>query len=134
MTIEIDHVGLSVSDYEAAKKFYAAALAPLGLSLLRDYPSSVTGGEPTGGFGIGGKPFFWLTGGKANTPPLHLAFGAENRVQVDAFYEAALKAGGRDNGKPGVRKVYHPDYYGAFVLDLDGNNIEAVCHKSEDQS
>ncbi len=135
MTIEIDHVGLGVSDYEAAKKFYSVALAPLGITLLRDYPSSVTGGEAAGGFGIGTKPFFWLSGGgKANTPPLHLAFRADSRAQVDAFYGAALKAGGKDNGKPGIRKVYHPHYYGAFVLDLDGNNIEAVCHKAEGES
>ena len=135
MSIEIDHVGLSVSDYDAAKKFFAAALAPLGMTLLRDYPSHVTGGEAAGGFGANSKPFFWLSGsGKPNTPPLHLAFRAENRAQVDAFYAAALKAGGKDNGKPGIRKLYHPHYYGAFVLDLDGNNIEAVCHKPEDQS
>ena len=95
MSIEIDHVGLGVSDYEAAKTFYSAALAPLGITLLRDYPSSVTGGDAAGGFGIGSKPFFWLSGGgKANTPPLHLAFRAENRGQVDAFYDAALRAGG----------------------------------------
>ncbi len=132
MTIEIDHVGMSVSDYDAAKAFYAAALAPLGLSLLQDYPSSVTGGDPACGFGMNGKPFFWLSGsGTPNTPPLHLAFRAESRAQVDAFYAAALKAGGRDNGKPGIRKLYHPDYYGAFVFDLDGNNMEAVCHRPE---
>lgn len=131
MTIEVDHIGLSVSDYEAAKKFYAAALAPLRITLLRDYPASVTGGEPACGFGADHKPFLWLSGGGATKPPIHIALRGESRGQVDAFYAAALAAGGRDNGKPGIRELYHPNYYGAFVLDLDGNNIEAVVHRPE---
>jgi catechol 2,3-dioxygenase-like lactoylglutathione lyase family enzyme len=131
MSIEIDHTGLSVSDYEAAKKFYAAALAPLRMTLIQEWPASVTGGEPVCGFGADQKPFFWLSGGGATKPPIHLAFRAESRAQVDAFHAAALKAGGKDNGKPGIREMYHPNYYGAFVLDQDGNNIEAVVHRPE---
>jgi catechol 2,3-dioxygenase-like lactoylglutathione lyase family enzyme len=129
MTIEIDHIGLSVSDYEAAKTFYSAALAPLRMSLLMEFPASVTGGFDAAGFGADGKPFLWISGEGKMVPHIHVAFRAESRAQVDAFFAAALAAGGKDNGGPGVRELYHPDYYGAFVLDPDGHNIEAVCHK-----
>ena len=129
MTIEIDHIGLSVSDYEAAKKFYAAALAPLRMSLLMEFPASVTGDFDAAGFGADDKPFLWLSSQGKTTPHVHLALRAESRDQVDAFFKAALAAGGKDNGGPGVREMYHPDYYGAFVLDPDGHNIEAVCHE-----
>ena len=123
----IDHTGLNVSDYRKSKAFYLAALAPLGYQVVKELPSSIV---PDGGMGLGvpPKPDFWVAGGKPNVPPLHVAFRAENRAQVDAFYKAALAAGGRDNGPPGPRPHYHANYYGAFVLDPDGHNIEAVCH------
>ena len=123
----IDHTGLNVSDYGKSKAFYLAALAPLGYQVVMELPSSIV---PDGGLGLGvpPKPDFWVAGGKPNVPPLHVAFRAENRAQVDAFYKAALAAGGRDNGPPGPRPHYHANYYGAFVLDPDGHNIEAVCH------
>ena len=123
----IDHSGLSVSDFAAAKAFYTAALAPLGSTYLFTVPLEHTGGAVVGGFGQD-RPQFWIDDGGAQTPPVHFAFTATSRAQVDAFYTAAIEAGGRDNGAPGLRPHYHPDYYGAFVLDPDGNNIEAVCH------
>jgi catechol 2,3-dioxygenase-like lactoylglutathione lyase family enzyme len=112
----IDHIGFPVSDYARAKAFYSKALAPLGYCL------------PAAGFGADGKPDFWIGGEGGLNKPLHVAFLASDRATVDAFYDAALKAGGRDNGPPGIRAHYHPHYYGAFVLDPDGHNIEAVCH------
>jgi catechol 2,3-dioxygenase-like lactoylglutathione lyase family enzyme len=123
----IDHTGLNVSDYGKAKAFYLAALAPLGYQLVMELPTSIL---PQGGmgFGVPPKPDFWVAGGSPNVPPLHVAFRAQNRAQVDAFYRAAMAAGGRDNGPPGIRPHYHSNYYGAFVLDPDGHNIEAVCH------
>ncbi len=127
MTIEIDHIGIGVSDYARAKAFYLAALAPLRMTMVMELPKEVTGGIQTGGIGADGKPFFWISAsGKATH--LHIAFRAESRKQVDEFHAAALAAGGKDNGGPGVREMYHPTYYGAFVLDPDGHNIEAVCH------
>lgn len=123
----IDHSGISTSDFAAAKAFYSAALAPLGSSYLFTVPAEHTGGVAVGGFGQD-RPQFWINQGPAQVPPLHFAFTAQSRAQVDAFHEAALAAGGTCNGPPGLRPHYHPDYYGAFVLDLDGNNIEAVCH------
>lgn len=126
----IDHSGISVSDFERSKSFYEQALAPLGASLLHSVPLEHTGGVRVIGFGID-TPCFWLDEGEAQKPPLHFAFKAESREIVDAFYAAAICAGGQDNGKPGVRTHYHENYYGAFVLDPDGNNIEAVCHKQE---
>ena len=126
----IDHSGISVSDFDRAKAFFDIALAPLGGSLLFMVPLEHTGGEKVGGYGRD-TPTFWINEGSAQKPPIHIAFKAKNRAQVDAFYEAALAAGGRDNGAPGVRPHYHEHYYGAFVLDFDGNNIEAVCHLPE---
>jgi catechol 2,3-dioxygenase-like lactoylglutathione lyase family enzyme len=126
--VMIDHTSLSVSDYEAAKKWYSAALAPLGIEIIMEFPKSITGHVDTAGYGWNGKPFFWLASGGKTTPHVHLAFRAQNRAQVKAFYDAAIAAGGRDNGGPGLREVYHPNYYGAFVLDPDGHNIEAVSH------
>jgi catechol 2,3-dioxygenase-like lactoylglutathione lyase family enzyme len=128
MTIEIDHTSLSVSDYEAAKKFYAAALKPLRVELMMEFPAHVTGSVDVAGLGADGKPFLWLANAGKTTPRVHLAFRAETRAQVDAFFKAAIAAGGTDNGPPGLRPMYHPNYYGAFVLDADGHNIEAVCH------
>jgi catechol 2,3-dioxygenase-like lactoylglutathione lyase family enzyme len=117
----IDHLTLHVLDYPKAKAFYAAALKPLGYELVMEF-------EGTAGLGAGGKPDLWLAGDAA-TQPIHLAFHAADRKTVDAFHAAALAAGGKDNGKPGLRKDYHPNYYAAFVLDPSGHNLEVVCHK-----
>ena len=118
----IDHVSLKVSDFEKAKEFYKAALAPLGYQLMMEFPGHA-------GFGAE-APDFWLTASDQPINPAHVAFSA-GRPTVDAFYEAALAAGAKDNGAPGLRPQYHPDYYGAFVLDPDGNNVEACCHLPE---
>jgi catechol 2,3-dioxygenase-like lactoylglutathione lyase family enzyme len=123
----IDHSGLSVSDFGAAKAFYDAALAPLGAAVMMTVPPEHTGGVAVVGYGRD-HPAFWLHEGAKQTPPIHMAFTAKDRAEVDAFYAAAMAAGGTDNGAPGLRAHYHPDYYGAFVRDPDGNNIEAVCH------
>ena len=124
----IDHTGLSVSDFAKAKSFYNQALAPLGIAIQMEVPKSVTGDFDVAGYGIDGKPDFWLAGAGKATPRVHFAFKAASRAEVDAFYKAAMAAGGTGNGPPGIRAHYHPSYYGAFVLDPDGNNIEAVCH------
>jgi catechol 2,3-dioxygenase-like lactoylglutathione lyase family enzyme len=117
----IDHTGVSVTDVARSKAFYRAALAPLGYTIIMEW-------EQYAGFGVPPKPDFWIGQGNANVPPLHVAFRAADRRQVDAFHKAAMAAGGRDNGPPGLRPHYHANYYGAFVLDPDGHNIEAVCH------
>jgi catechol 2,3-dioxygenase-like lactoylglutathione lyase family enzyme len=127
----IDHTGISVEDLARSKTFYADALAPLGITLVMEVPADVTGSVDVAGFGAEGRPFFFLAGGGKQTYT-HIAFGADTRAQVDAFYKAAIAAGGKDNGPPGIRAHYHPNYYGAFVLDPDGHNIEAVCHKPEE--
>jgi len=127
----IDHTSLSVSDFAAAKTFYTAALKPLGISVLREFPKAMTGDFDVAGLGCNGKPFFWLAGAGKTTPGVHMAFAANSRAEVDAFHAAAIAAGGKDNGKPGIRAQYHPAYYGAFVLDADGHNVEAVCHRPE---
>lgn len=127
----IDHLGVSVTDYEKSKRFYEQALAPLGYTLIWEVPREHTGGIGVGGFGVAPKPDFWIDGAGRPSPKLHVAFRAESRAKVDAFYKAAMAAGGRDNGAPGVRPHYHPNYYGAFVLDPDGHNVEAVCHEPE---
>ena len=126
----IDHTGVIVSDLDRSKAFYIAALGHIGYQLLMELPAAVTGHTDVAGFGEPPKPDFWISKGTPNTPPVHVAFRAASRAAVDAFYRAALEAGGRDNGSPGLRPHYHPDYYGAFVLDPDGHNIEAVCHLS----
>ena len=123
----IDHTGISVADFEASKAFYDQVMAPLGASLLYMVPVEFTGGAKVGGYGRT-KPDFWLHEAADTGPGRHYAFTARSRAEVDAFHAAGLAAGGRDNGKPGLRPHYHPNYYGAFVLDLDGHNIEAVCH------
>ena len=127
----IDHLGFAVSDIERAKAFYLAALKPLGIEILIEVTPEQSGGEAHLGFGANQKPFFWIGTGKTVQGPVHIAFDAPNRATVDAFYQAALAAGGTDNGPPGIRAYYHPNYYGAFVFDLDGHNIEAVCHLPE---
>jgi len=125
----IDHTGIVVSDPEKSRAFYEKALAPLGYSMLMEIPKEHTGGRVVLAWGVAPKPDFWTVNGTPNEPRIHLAFVAENHAQVDAFYAAAIAAGGKDNGKPGPRPRYHANYYGAFVLDPDGHNIEAVCHK-----
>ena len=120
----LDHVGINVSEYARSRDFYAAALAPLGLELLMEPAPEI------GGFGSpqDRKPFFWIGTRDAANSALHVAFAVPTRELVEEFHAAALAAGGSDNGPPGVRSIYHPNYYGAFVHDPDGNNIEAVCH------
>lgn len=120
----IDHIGLAVSDYEMSKQFFCKALAPLGIEVVQEV-------QGWAGLGRSGKPEFWFG---QHSPPhasMHIAFVAESRAQVRAFHEAALQAGAEDNGAPGVREIYHPNYYGAFVIGPDGHNIEAVCHAAE---
>ena len=125
----IDHIGFPVSDYARAKAFYTKALAPLGYGLVMEVDAKQTeAGAPAAGFGIGGKPDFWIGGEGGLQKPLHVAIVSKDRAGVDAFHKAALAAGGKDNGAPGLRPHYHANYYGAFVLDPDGHNIEAVCH------
>ena len=127
----IDHLGLAVRDVERAKAFYVKALEPLSIGIIIELTAVQTGGDAHVGFGSAGKPYFWVGGGKPVEGPVHIAFTAPSRAAVDAFYRAALAAGGRDNGPPGIRAHYHPNYYGAFAFDLDGHNIEAVCHLPE---
>jgi catechol 2,3-dioxygenase-like lactoylglutathione lyase family enzyme len=123
----IDHIGFPVSDYARSKAFYEQALAPLGYSVIMEVTDTESG-SPAVGFGRDGKPDFWIGGEGRLTIPVHVAIAAKDRAAVDAFYHAALAAGGKDNGAPGLRAHYHPNYYGAFVLDPEGHNIEAVCH------
>jgi catechol 2,3-dioxygenase-like lactoylglutathione lyase family enzyme len=119
----IDHIGIRVSDYERSKRFYTLALAPLGYSLMME-------GSSGAGFRSQAIPDFWVKAG-VPAPSVHVAFSSRDRAGVDAFYRAALAAGATDNGAPGLRPQYHAAYYGAFVLDPDGYNIEAVCHLPE---
>ena len=124
----IDHIGLKVRDYPKLKAFYQKVLAPLGYELIMELGPEAGLDYQGAGFGAKGKPDFWIGRGEASGP-MHVAFLVADRKTVDAFHAAALAAGGKDNGRPGLRAHYHPTYYGAFALDLDGNNIEAVCHK-----
>lgn len=126
----IDHITFGVSDYARSTAFYDAALAPLGLKQLFVVPPEHTGGVDSVGYGDT-RPFFWIAEDDATRGKLHIALTAKDRATVNAFYAAAIAAGGKDNGGPGVRPHYHPGYYGAFVLDPDGHNIEAVCHAPE---
>jgi catechol 2,3-dioxygenase-like lactoylglutathione lyase family enzyme len=119
----IDHMGIAVTDLEKSVAFYKQALAPLGYELIMSIQNQFAG------FGIAGKPDFWIGAGKP-TDRIHVAFRANGRATVKKFYEAAIAAGGKDNGAPGIREIYHPEYYGAFVLDPDGHNIEACCHEA----
>jgi catechol 2,3-dioxygenase-like lactoylglutathione lyase family enzyme len=121
----LDHLGICVTDFERSKAFYQAALAPLGLAIMMEFP----GDGSACGFGRAGKPAFWISGRAKTSPRVHVAFATPSRDAVDAFYKAALAAGAADNGTPGIRAHYHPNYYAAFVLDPDGHNIEAVYHK-----
>ena len=127
----LDHVGIPVSDYERSKAFYSAVLRPLGYDLVYEVSSKETGGHRQAGFGAGDRPQFWIGSGKPIKGRVHFAFVAKSREAVRAFYDAAMKAGGSDNGAPGLRPHYHQNYFGAFVLDPDGQNIEAVCRLAE---
>ena len=128
----LDHVGFAVADAERSRRFYEQALAPLGITLILSVnPEQTEAGGTAHGFGSEGKPYFWFGDNERVGEGTHVAFTAETRAKVDAFYEAALAAGGRDNGAPGLRPHYHPNYYGAFVHDPDGINVEAVCHRPE---
>jgi catechol 2,3-dioxygenase-like lactoylglutathione lyase family enzyme len=118
----IDHISLHVTELKRSRAFYLAALAPLDYEIILEFPFAV-------GFGVKPKPDFWLAEGHSGKTT-HVAFRAATRKLVDAFFAAAMAAGGKDNGPPGPRHVYHPNYYGAFVLDPDGHNIEAVCHEA----
>jgi catechol 2,3-dioxygenase-like lactoylglutathione lyase family enzyme len=117
----IDHISIAVSDLDRSRAFYQAALAPLGYELMMQFPG-------VAGFGVPPKPDLWL-GVRPVGHVVHVAIRADKRSLVDAFYAAAIAAGGKDNGAPGVRAMYHPSYYGAFVLDPDGHNVEACCHE-----
>jgi catechol 2,3-dioxygenase-like lactoylglutathione lyase family enzyme len=120
----LDHIGLAVRDFAASRTFFRRALAPLGIHTVLE-------GEGWAMLGRDGRPQFWIGVHGIPPGPIHVAFAAANREQVRAFHRAALAAGGRDNGAPGIRARYHPNYYGAFVFDPDGHNIEAVCHEPE---
>jgi len=118
----LDHVAIGITDFVKSRAFYDAALAPLGIAYL------FGNGTHFGGYGVAPKAFFWIGIRDSVTSGAHIAFTAKDRATVDAFYRAAMTAGGRDNGAPGLRPNYHANYYGAFILDPDGHNIEAVCH------
>ena len=130
MDWKIELVAIPVTDVDRAKAFYVSALKPLGLGVVMEVSAEETGGDAHAGFGKENKAFFWIGGGAKPKGGTHVAFTARARAEVDAFYHAALAAGGRDNGAPGLRPYYHAHYYGAFVFDPDGNNVEAVCHKA----
>ena len=123
----LDHVTIGVSDIERSKKFYDRALRPLGITRL------YAEGERSAGYGISPKAFFWIGWRDNPQTGAHIAFTAQDRATVDRFHDEAIAAGGRDNGPPGLRQNYHPNYYGAFVLDPDGHNIEAVCHAPQER-
>lgn len=127
----IDHMGIPVSDIERSRKFYEAALGALGMSVQMEVPPDAEGGGTALGFGEPGEKIFWIGDGEKVGEGIHVAFTADNRSQVDAFHSAGLNAGGSDNGKPGLRPNYGPNYYAAFVYDPDGANIEAVCYNAE---
>ena len=125
----IDHLDLAVSDIDRSRAFYTAALGSIGIDeLLNIEPDRTESGGKMVGYGRGVKPFFWILDNKRVGEGTHVAFAVGTRAEVEAFYEAALGAGGADNGAPGLRPEYHENYYGAFVLDPDGVNVEAVCH------
>ena len=126
----LDHLGLAVSNLTRSRRFYLVALAPLSLGIVMEVTKEQTGKYAGTGFGANNKPFFWIGTGDHLSGPVHVAFTASSRAEVDGCYKAALSVGGRDNGAPGVRAHYHPNYYGAFVMDPDGNNVEVVCHSA----
>ena len=130
----IDHLSTYAKDYLATKSFYEAAFAPLGYSVQMEFVADWNQDFPTQrmcAFGVEGKPTYWIIETKEKFTPRHIAFSAISRSLVNQFYELALENGGKDNGRPGLRPMYHEHYYGAFVIDPDGNNVEAVCHTPE---
>ena len=126
----LDHAGITVSDYAHSRAFYERVLGVLDYDIVMDVTKEQTGGYEGCGFGDR-KPDFWIGTGTTPTTGVHVAFVAASRAAVDEFHAIALQHGARDNGAPGLRPHYHPNYYGAFVIDFDGNNIEAVCHRPE---
>ena len=129
----IDHTGVAVSDFDKSKAFYLQALGAIGYAKLLELAPEIAG-TSVAGFGEPPKPDFWISQGAPQSPPVHIAFRVTSRAVVRAFHAAALAAGGTDNGPPGIRAHYHPNYYAAFVRDPDGHNIEAVCHEPEDNA
>lgn len=127
LKLVIDHTALSVEDLSRSEDFYSKALAPLGIEKVGEVSAEMSGSVAFVGFGIGRKGSLWIAGKGRQTPATHLCFRAPSRDSVRRFYEAAMAAGGVDNGAPDIRPEYHPDYYAAFVLDPEGHNIEAVC-------
>jgi predicted lactoylglutathione lyase len=124
-------VGIHVSDIERSKKFYSEALKPIGYKMIREYGATPSRPAASAGFGESPRADLWIYQGKPNPVSTHIAFQVKQRALVDAFYQAAIAAGGKDNGKPDLRPQYNPNYYGGFVLDPDGYNIEAVCREAE---
>jgi catechol 2,3-dioxygenase-like lactoylglutathione lyase family enzyme len=127
----IDHIGIAATNFGASQRFYDAALGAIGCSVMMEVTPEESGGYHGLGYGRDGKPSFWLSNMGPRGAEMHIAFVARNRAEVDAFYAAAIAAGGTDHGAPGLRTHYHSNYYGAFVLDPDGINVEAVCHLPE---
>lgn len=124
----LDHIGIEVGDLGRSREFYEKALQPIGIGLMMEFDGALGFGKETE---HGPKPFFWIYArGRPPVSGAHVAFGVSDTDQVDAFHAAALAAGGTDNGAPGLRPIYHPGYYGAFILDPDNNNVEAVCHRA----
>ena len=119
-----DHIGVGVSDLKASKAFFLQALSPLGVGVVMEFPNAA-------GLGRAQKASLWLGATKDKPLPLHIAFAADSRTQVDEFYRQAIAAGGKDNGPPGIRAHYHANYYAAFVIGPDRHNVEAVCHRRE---
>jgi catechol 2,3-dioxygenase-like lactoylglutathione lyase family enzyme len=129
----LDHVSLSVADMDRAKRFYTAILAELGMELVGEVTAEQSGSVAHAGFGIGRKGQLWLAADGPQTPHAHICFRTDSRKAVRAFHAAGLANGGSDNGAPGIREIYHPEYYAAFVTDPEGHNIEAVCFEPEDE-
>lgn len=132
LALMLDHVTLSVGDLAGAKAFYRSALAPLGLGVVGEVSVEQSGGVASVGFGVGRKGHLWIVEKGRQPPEAHICFRAQRRADVRAFYDGALAAGGKDNGPPGIREIYHSAYYAAFVTDPEGHNIEAVCFEPEE--